>query len=66
MKRLQPVRESSPKVDYIDEIERYGFSVIQDTVNEETTRSGLIGLMLRFYGSSERIRDSFDVTCVRQ
>jgi ectoine hydroxylase-related dioxygenase (phytanoyl-CoA dioxygenase family) len=36
MKRIQNVRESSPKVDYIDEIERYGFSVIQDAIDLET------------------------------
>src|SRR6267142_4538607 len=36
MKRIQNVRESSPKVDYIDEIERYGFSVIQDAIDVET------------------------------
>lgn len=35
MKRLQNVRESSPKVDYIDEIARFGFSVIQDAIDVE-------------------------------
>src|SRR5712664_1372248 len=36
MNSLQHVRESSPKVDYIGEIERYGFSVVQDAIDVET------------------------------
>jgi hypothetical protein len=35
MNRIHNVRESSPRVDYIDEIERYGFSVIQDAIDVE-------------------------------
>jgi ectoine hydroxylase-related dioxygenase (phytanoyl-CoA dioxygenase family) len=35
MKRIQNVRESSPKLDYIDEIERHGFSVIQEAIDLE-------------------------------
>ncbi len=36
MKRIQNARESSPKVDYIGQIERHGFSLIQDAIEVET------------------------------